>query len=134
MATQPTKDKIISSSWELLEELPLTEFSMRKLASRLGMTVSSLYYHFSSKEALFAALIDKASLEIIFPWSGIVGFVYRTAAAALIPRISVLSINEKYSMGKRVIISVTIVIAFFIIGIILFINSEMGIYVKHGRY
>ena len=49
MATQPTKDKIISSSWELLEELPLTEFSMRKLASRLGMTVSSLYYHFSSK-------------------------------------------------------------------------------------
>lgn len=67
MATQPTKDKIISSSWELLEELPLTEFSMRKLASRLGMTVSSLYYHFSSKEALFAELIDKASLEIIFP-------------------------------------------------------------------
>ena len=65
MATQPTKDKIISSSWELLEELPLTEFSMRKLASRLGMTVSSLYYHFSSKEALFAELIDKASLEII---------------------------------------------------------------------
>ncbi|MDU1525641.1 MAG: helix-turn-helix domain-containing protein [Lactococcus lactis] len=53
MATQPTKDKIISSSWELLQELPLTEFSMRKLASRLGMTVSSLYYHFSSKEALF---------------------------------------------------------------------------------
>lgn len=67
MATQPTKDKIISSSWELLQELPLTEFSMRKLASRLGMTVSSLYYHFSSKEALFAELIDKASLEIIFP-------------------------------------------------------------------
>ncbi|MDR0317374.1 MAG: TetR/AcrR family transcriptional regulator, partial [Lactococcus lactis] len=67
MANQPTKDKIISSSWELLEELPLTEFSMRKLASRLGMTVSSLYYHFSSKEALFAELIDKASLEIIFP-------------------------------------------------------------------
>lgn len=67
MATQPTKDKIISSSWELLEELPLTEFSMRKLASRLGMTVSSLYYHFSNKEALFAELIDKASLEIIFP-------------------------------------------------------------------
>lgn len=67
MATQPTKDKIISSSWELLEELTLTEFSMRKLASRLGMTVSSLYYHFSSKEALFAELIDKASLEIIFP-------------------------------------------------------------------
>ena len=79
-------------------------------------------------------LVVILSLEFIFPWSGIVGFVYRTAAAALIPRISVLSINEKYSMGKRVIISVTIVIAFFIIGIILFINSEMGIYVKHGRY
>lgn len=67
MATQPKKDKIISSSWELLQELSLTEFSMRKLATRLGMTVSSLYYHFASKEALFAELIDKASAEIIFP-------------------------------------------------------------------
>ena len=59
MATQPTKDKIISSSWELLQELPLTEFSMRKLASRLGMTVSSLYYHFSSKEEIFNFLVEE---------------------------------------------------------------------------
>lgn len=66
MATQPTKDKIISSSWELLEELTLTEFSMRKLASRLGMTVSSLYYHFSSKEALLQNLLIKQALKLFF--------------------------------------------------------------------
>ena len=79
-------------------------------------------------------LVVILSFEFIFPWSGIVGFVYRTAAVALIPRISVLSINEKYSMRKRVIISVAIVIAFFLIGIIIFINNEMEIYVKHGHY
>lgn len=67
MANHATKDKIIAASWELLASSNLTEFSMRKLSDKLEMTVSSLYYHFKNKEALFAALIDKATIEILFP-------------------------------------------------------------------
>ncbi len=61
------KNKIIEKSWELLKQEGISGFSMRKLASIVGMTVSSLYYHFESKEALFNEMIDQASGEIAYP-------------------------------------------------------------------
>lgn len=79
-------------------------------------------------------LVVVLGFNIIFPWAGIVGIAYRAAAAALIPRISALSINEKYSMRKRAIISVAIVIAFLIIVLLMFINGVMGIRANHRRY
>lgn len=61
------KNKIIEKSWELLKKEGISGFSMRKLASIVGMTVSSLYYHFENKEALFNEMIDQASGEIAYP-------------------------------------------------------------------
>ncbi|GFP76493.1 TetR/AcrR family transcriptional regulator [Clostridium fungisolvens] len=61
------KNKIIEKSWELLKEEGISGFSMRKLAKSVEMTVSSLYYHFESKEALFNEMIDQASGTIAYP-------------------------------------------------------------------
>lgn len=61
------KNKIIEKSWLLLEQEGVSGFSMRKLAKSVGMTVSSLYYHFESKEALFNEMIDQASGKIAYP-------------------------------------------------------------------
>lgn len=61
------KTKIIEKSWELLRLEGISGFSMRKLANSVGMTVSSLYYHFESKEALFNEMIDQASGKIAYP-------------------------------------------------------------------
>lgn len=75
MKKQETQKKITNAAWKLLQSHETNGFSMRKLAELVGMTVSSLYYHFPSKEALFAELINHASEEILFPveertWKG----------------------------------------------------------------
>lgn len=62
-----SKNKIIEKSWELLKQEGVSGFSMRKLAKSVGMTVSSLYYHFENKEALFNEMIDQASGKIAYP-------------------------------------------------------------------
>ncbi|MBT2216803.1 TetR/AcrR family transcriptional regulator [Virgibacillus dakarensis] len=59
-----TKDKIISTSWKLLQQEGLELFSMRKLSKKLDLTVSSIYWHFNSKEAIFQELINQVSGEI----------------------------------------------------------------------
>jgi AcrR family transcriptional regulator len=67
MKVKVTKDKIIAAAWQLLVEEGSAGFSMRKLAKLVAMTVSSLYYHFPSKESIFAELINEASTEFVFP-------------------------------------------------------------------
>ncbi|ADZ22514.1 hypothetical protein BJV85_000430 [Clostridium acetobutylicum] len=62
-----TKNKIINTSWELLRQEGISGFSMRKLAKGVQLTVSSLYYHFESKEALFSEMINQASGRIAYP-------------------------------------------------------------------
>ncbi|MEK5393006.1 TetR family transcriptional regulator [Bacillus coagulans] len=62
-----TKDRIIEQAWKLLHQEGVTGFSMRKLAKCVDMTVSSLYYHFESKEALFNDMIDQACGKILYP-------------------------------------------------------------------
>ena len=67
MRVNETKGNIIEKSWNILEEEGLVGFSMRKLAKKVDMTVSSLYYHFESKEALFGELINEACGKIAYP-------------------------------------------------------------------
>lgn len=62
-----TKNSIIEQSWKLLQQEGVSGFSMRKLAKCVDITVSSLYYHFESKEALFNDMIDQACGKIIYP-------------------------------------------------------------------
>ncbi|MCJ7842665.1 TetR/AcrR family transcriptional regulator [Lederbergia sp. NSJ-179] len=59
-----TKDKIIAASWKLLQQEGLELFSMRKLSKELNLTVSSIYWHFNSKEAIFQELIHQVIGEI----------------------------------------------------------------------
>ncbi|GGH82688.1 AcrR family transcriptional regulator [Pullulanibacillus pueri] len=59
-----TKNKIIEASWELLQQEGLESFSMRKLSKKLNLTVSSIYWHFASKEAIFQELIHQVIGEM----------------------------------------------------------------------
>ena len=61
------KNSIIEQSWKLLQQEGTSGFSMRKLAKCVDITVSSIYYHFESKEALFNDMIDQACEKIIYP-------------------------------------------------------------------
>lgn len=61
------KSSIIEQSWKLLQQEGISGFSMRKLAKSVDITVSSLYYHFESKEALFHDMIDQACEKIVYP-------------------------------------------------------------------
>ncbi|NTQ64131.1 TetR/AcrR family transcriptional regulator [Enterococcus faecium] len=57
----------ISEAWKVLAESGLEGFSMRKLAVKVGKTVSTLYHYFPNKEVLFAELIEHALEELIYP-------------------------------------------------------------------
>jgi TetR/AcrR family tetracycline transcriptional repressor len=61
------KSIFISEAWELLTEVGIEGFSMRKLAKKVGRTVSTLYHYFPNKESLFAELIESALSNLAFP-------------------------------------------------------------------
>jgi len=52
MAISPTKQKIFEEAAQLFQEKGYLAASMRELAQRVGLQVSSLYSHFGSKEEL----------------------------------------------------------------------------------
>lgn len=54
-------DTILRTALELLERDGLAAFSMRMLAERLSVRVSSLYRHYPDRVALEAALADEAA-------------------------------------------------------------------------
>jgi AcrR family transcriptional regulator len=53
-----TRNRVLDAARALFVEQGYAGTSVRDISSRLGMTKGSLYYHFSSKEELLAALID----------------------------------------------------------------------------
>ena len=55
--------EILEAAWELAGEKGLTEFTMRDLADRVGMRAPSLYTHFESKNAIYAAMFGQAWSE-----------------------------------------------------------------------
>ena len=52
-----SKAKILQAALKLFSEIGYDPASMRKLADAVGMRASSLYNHFSSKEAILAELV-----------------------------------------------------------------------------
>lgn len=62
---QISEDKILQTSWELLGEEGIEKFSMRRLASRLGIQAPSLYWHFKSKQDLYQRLANQVSKIIL---------------------------------------------------------------------
>ncbi|MEO0026721.1 MAG: hypothetical protein RL716_52 [Actinomycetota bacterium] len=49
---------ILASALQLLDEVGLPDLSMRRLAAKLDMQPSGLYWHFENKQTLFARLSD----------------------------------------------------------------------------
>jgi len=62
---QSTKNIILKEALHLFLERGYHGASMRTLAKRVGLQGSSLYNHFKSKEAIFAALMEMADPQLI---------------------------------------------------------------------
>ncbi len=65
MAEPASKGKIIQSAWTLLSQVGVDQFSMRKLAKEVGITASTLYWHFPNKDAIFAEMVDEVCAEAL---------------------------------------------------------------------
>jgi AcrR family transcriptional regulator len=58
-------DKIVAAAMEEFMEYGFNDASMRRIASKVGMSVSGLYKHFASKEEMFSALVEPAYQGLI---------------------------------------------------------------------
>ncbi|WP_217184164.1 TetR family transcriptional regulator [Streptomyces sp. AC495_CC817] len=58
------RDSVAQAALELLDEVGLADLSMRRIASRLDVQPSALYWHFASKQELLAELADRITAQI----------------------------------------------------------------------
>lgn len=58
MELTETQEEILLSAIDMVGHEGLGNFTMRKLAKKLKLTESSLYYHFESKEKLFESILN----------------------------------------------------------------------------
>lgn len=54
-----TREHVVDTAIEILDEYGLPSLSMRRLAARLGVQQSALYWHFESKQRLLAAMAEE---------------------------------------------------------------------------
>jgi len=62
-----SRERVVGAAISLADEGNLQALSMRRLAQQLGVEPMSLYYWFSSKEALLGAMIDAIYGEMELP-------------------------------------------------------------------
>lgn len=62
-----SRERIVTTALELLDEHGLAALSLRQVARRLGVHVTSLYNHVDSKQALLDAMVDHALSGIAPP-------------------------------------------------------------------
>lgn len=60
-----TRENILEASMELLNEKGLEGLSMRKIASKLGVSAPTLYFHVKDKEDLCALLAEEICSRIL---------------------------------------------------------------------
>jgi AcrR family transcriptional regulator len=58
------RDSVARNALILLDEVGLADLSMRRIAARLDVQPSALYWHFSSKQELLAELADRITSSI----------------------------------------------------------------------
>ena len=58
------RDSVAGSALALLDEVGLADLSMRRIAARLDVQPSALYWHFASKQELLAELADRITSSI----------------------------------------------------------------------
>ena len=66
-----TKERAVAVALELFTAQGFEQTSLREVAARLGITKAALYYHYRSKEQLFAAVMESMLLPVdaIVAWS-----------------------------------------------------------------
>ena len=69
-----TRDQVLSGALALLDEVGIDNLTMRRLATSLGVQNGATYWHFRSKQALFANMAEAmltgltAGLDTTRPW------------------------------------------------------------------
>lgn len=63
-STRHDRDGVARAALALLDEVGLADLSMRRIAGRLDVQPSALYWHFSSKQELLAELADRITSGI----------------------------------------------------------------------
>lgn len=58
-----TKAEILDAAWALARTDGLTNFSLRDLATKVGMQAPSLYQYFDSKQAIYNAMFEQGARE-----------------------------------------------------------------------
>ena len=58
------RDSVARAALALLDEVGLADLSMRRIAARLDVQPSALYWHFASKQELLAELADRITTRI----------------------------------------------------------------------
>ncbi|MEV7608777.1 TetR family transcriptional regulator [Microbacterium sp. NPDC089320] len=58
------RDAVARAALALLDEVGLADLSMRRIAARLDVQPSALYWHFASKQELLAELADRITARI----------------------------------------------------------------------
>lgn len=58
------RESVARAALDLLDEVGLADLSMRRIAARLDVQPSALYWHFSSKQELLAELADRITAGI----------------------------------------------------------------------
>lgn len=88
-ARSSAREAILQAAGELLLELGYDEFSLRKVAERVGYTATTIYRHFADKDALLYAVTDEgfrrftarlrgtgAGVPDPFDWLKVMGLTY----------------------------------------------------------
>ena len=67
-----TRERILNAAEQLFAENSYDGTTLREIAARVGIREPSLYTHYAGKEAIYAAVIDRALLPFsdeLFSWS-----------------------------------------------------------------
>ena len=65
-----TRDLVLRTALEMLDEEGVQALSMRQLGTRLGVEAMSLYNHVASKDDILDGALDLVVEEIAIPWPG----------------------------------------------------------------
>ena len=61
----PTRDRILDAGLELIARYGTTGMSLQLLADQVGLHKSTLFHHFSDKNALIEAVTDRFMAQVI---------------------------------------------------------------------
>lgn len=65
-----SRDDVVAAAMSILDTYGLADLTMRRLATTLGVQAGALYWHFTNKQTLLAALADTILADLPAPAGG----------------------------------------------------------------